>query len=314
MDKIQTIPVGGYCIQVGESGKVVNDGTSKKAGGGGGGSEAGLVNGDIGTKEVQQPKLTAKETAELKQTREELSACNQKIKINNKLLNNLEATIMELQSKIEEELAQAIEESEEIEQESKEESERIVREKLNEYTNSNGEMTYEEFLNNVSSELNSHAKNTDSLLTPVVKNMIESNKLMTKLNGNLGTMKKLMDSNKELATQAQEKQGAIEELANKVNAATGAEALEKMGEKIDGGKNKKGADAAEKTEDFQDKYDEHIAKYKELAQTEAQATANIASSRQEMNEYSARANNQAALEVRTHKNIFKQDEKTENNK
>lgn len=165
-------------------------------------------------------KATCQEAQDLKEAEAKLKSLNSQITSNNNSIKNLEYNITVTQSDIETKLKKAIAESKEIAQEQKEESEDIIAKRLNEYTSSNGEMSYDKFKSNVTSDLDSLAGSTNSQLASVVLNMLDAQREMTTLNTYLSSMKNLIATNKDLKTQADETEAEVSRLTKALDNMT----------------------------------------------------------------------------------------------
>ncbi len=163
------------------------------------------------------------DNAELKEAKTKLASLNKEILNNNRKLKNLEYNITTLQQKIEDQISDAIEESEEITQEQKDSAKSLVSKRLNEYTSSNGKMTYEEFSSGLALELDTLAGTSNSKLSATVKKMLDAQSDMANLSGYLSNMNNLVLSNAKLSKEANGVQDQIAELKKKAAESSNAE-------------------------------------------------------------------------------------------
>ena len=168
---------------------------------------------------------TGQDTAEIKEKKAELAKVNNQISTNNHNMQVLEVTIEALQEEVEEQLDAAIEESKEIQEEHKAKAKEAVNNRLNEYTNSNGEMTYDEFKNGISSDLDGLQSSTGRALGDVVGQLLDANHKMNLLKGYVSDLTELADNNKTLSEKAE---GLNTEIADLVKEQ--AEKAEKEGD------------------------------------------------------------------------------------
>jgi len=154
----------------------------------------------------------AGDTEEIQASRAKLAQLNNQIRSNNRQMQSLEIAIVSLQEEIDKNIQEAIDRSKEIKEEHKEDTKEAVSDNLQKYTNSNGNMTYEEFQKNVSDDLNKIANESDSALSKTVAVMLQAEKRMTTLTGQLGQMKNLMDLNTKLSADAVAEEANLKEL------------------------------------------------------------------------------------------------------
>ena len=148
-------------------------------------------------------KLSKVETADRTALIEQVKELNAEIDANNVKLDNLKGAIQSIQKEIEGLIEAAIKDSEEIQEDQKEESAKIVKEELDKYASSEGEITYDDFQNNISDRLNTLAGSTDSKLSSVVLRMINAEGKMGVLKGYMDSFKTLVDANADLAEQVE---------------------------------------------------------------------------------------------------------------
>ena len=155
-----------------------------------------------------------------------IEAQNKLLKISNEIADNnrslkaLEYNITMLQGNIEDKINDAIEESEDIVEDQQEDAKNIVSKRLNEYTSSNGEMTYEEFQRNVGNDLDNLSGTANSKLSSAVAKIISAQRDMTVLNGYMNKMSGLIDSNAQLSADAKSVQDEIQTIKDEAAAAS----------------------------------------------------------------------------------------------
>ena len=146
---------------------------------------------------------TGTESPEIKEAREKLNSINNQIQSNNYEMQVLEVTIEALQDEVEEQVDKAIEDSEDIQEESKKKAKEAINKNLNSYTNSNGEMTYEEFQNGISSDLKGIETKSGRQLSEVVNSLLDANYKMNLLKGYVSDLSNLNKDNIQLSADAE---------------------------------------------------------------------------------------------------------------
>ena len=146
---------------------------------------------------------TGTESPEIKEAREKLNSINNQIQSNNYEMQVLEVTIEALQDEVEEQVNKAIEDSEDIQEESKKKAKEAINKNLNSYTNSNGEMTYEEFQNGISSDLKGIETKSGRQLSEVVNSLLDANYKMNLLKGYVSDLSNLNQDNIQLTSDAE---------------------------------------------------------------------------------------------------------------
>lgn len=155
---------------------------------------------------------TGEDSEDLLTKRNELAKLNAQIATNNHSMQILDVTIDALQKEVEDQINEAIEDSEDIQEENKKKAQDAVSNRLSEYKNSNGKMTYEEFQQNISSDLSGISTKTGRKLSEVVVSMIDANHKMNLLKGYVSEMSELTSNNEALTTQANSVKDEITEL------------------------------------------------------------------------------------------------------
>ena len=166
---------------------------------------------------------TGQDSEEIKAAKAKLATINNQIASNNQNMQVLEVTIEALQEEVQEQLDKAIEDSKDIQEEHKQKAKDAVNNRLNEYTNSNGEMTYEEFQKNISSDLNGLQTKTGRALGDVVNDLVNANHKMNLLKGYVSDLTDLADNNKTLTDEAKATQTEITDLVKEQAAKAEAE-------------------------------------------------------------------------------------------
>ena len=138
----------------------------------------------------------------------QVAELNAEINANNLKLNNLKGAIVTIQNEIETLIEDAIKDSEEIQEDQKEASALIVKEELAKYTAGEGEVSYDDFQNNVSERLDTLAGSTNSKLSSVVLKLINAESKMGVLKGYMDSFKIVVDANKALASKVSETETA----------------------------------------------------------------------------------------------------------
>jgi len=137
-------------------------------------------------------------SSEVKELQAKIKSLNEEIATNNLELNSLKGSIEHLEKIVEEEITEAIKESEEIEAEQKENAADIVKSELNKYTNANGEITYEAFQDNVATKLDELQGDGNTQLSRVVLKIMDAESNMAVLKNYMGKFSDLIQANKTL--------------------------------------------------------------------------------------------------------------------
>ncbi len=127
-------------------------------------------------------------------------------------ITTLEYKISTEQDEIEKEMTEAIDKSTEIAEEQKEEAKNTVNSALNEYVNSKGEMTYEEFQQGLKSDLDGIAGTTDSKLSSVILTMLNCSDNMETLNADIKSLGGLYQKKSDLQDQASKAESELNSL------------------------------------------------------------------------------------------------------
>ena len=176
---------------------------------------------------------TGTESPEIKEAREKLNSINNQIESNNYEMQVLEVTIEALQDEVEEQVNKAIDDSKDIQEESKKKAKEAINKNLNSYTNSNGEMTYEEFQNGISSDLKGIETKSGRQLSEVVNSLLDANYKMNLLKGYVSDLSNLNQDNIELSSEAEttkeELNTLIEEAAESGSSDPDAECTDPIG-------------------------------------------------------------------------------------
>lgn len=154
---------------------------------------------------------------EIEALKTSIAGLENKIAYNNNQLSSIADKVETLKKEIQEIIEQAIDESEEIAEEQKDEAKRIVSEELDNYANSKGSMSYEDFKTKLAGRLDSLDASGQSKLSSVTMKLLNAESKMALLNGYLTTMNTLQNTNKEIqnqiGTKTQQMQVLQEELA-----------------------------------------------------------------------------------------------------
>ena len=160
-------------------------------------------------------KASSANSAELLEAQNKLLQINKAITNNNRELKSLECNITLLQSSIEDKIDEALDKSKDIQEDQKDDAKDIVSKRLNEYTSSNGDITYDEFQKNVASDLDNLSGTANSKLSAAVAEILSAQKDMNVLNGYLSRMNNLVNANKDLSQQASDVTKSIEQIKEK---------------------------------------------------------------------------------------------------
>ena len=176
------------------------------------GSEAKEVYDDFLQKLL---KATKEDSKEIKEARAKLTKINTQISDNNREMQALEAEIVTIQSEVEEQIEDAIEESKKIAKEQKQEAKDVVKKQLDAYTSSNGDMTYDEFKQNVSKDLKGVSNDGSSKLADVVCDIIDAQRKMGVLTRYVEKMGDLTKETEKLGEQSKKAAKELEDLIKK---------------------------------------------------------------------------------------------------
>ena len=158
---------------------------------------------------------TGGESSEISSARQELNNLNLQIETNNNELKTKQKEIQQLQKEIEELMNNAIEESEEIAKNQKESAKSAVNKRLDEYIQSNGTMSYEEFQNNLANDLDSLEGISNSKLSNIVLDMLDAQNKMSTVKIYLKDINSLMKDNETLTNKAQDAKENLDNLLDK---------------------------------------------------------------------------------------------------
>ena len=156
-------------------------------------------------------KLSKVNSAEKAALLAQVKELNIEINENNSKLEILKGSITLIQKEVEGLIEAAIKDSEEIQEDQKEESAKIIREELDRYASSEGEISFDDFQKGVSDRLDTLAGTTNSKLSAVVLKMINAEAKMGVMKNYMDTFKGLIDANKALADKVKDLQGQAEQ-------------------------------------------------------------------------------------------------------
>ena len=166
---------------------------------------------------------TGEDSEEIQAAKAKLSMINNQISSNNQNMQVLQATIVQLQKEVERQIDEAIEDSEDIQEEHKAKAQQVVNKRLNEYTNSDGEMDYKTFQRNISNDLGGLQTSTNRALGDVVNSLLDASYKMNLLNGYVSELGDLSKSNQELTEEAASVKTDLDEMVKEQMENAGAE-------------------------------------------------------------------------------------------
>ena len=146
----------------------------------------------------------------------ELVSAESEILKNNNDIEKLTAQIQELQKEIQAAFNKATDENEEIEEEHKADIKKATNQAIEEYANSNGEMTYEEFQANLQGKLEELGYDAQSRISQITSQMVAAESKMTTMAALVTRMGNLVTLNKNLGNQAQDKIDEFDELQDEI--------------------------------------------------------------------------------------------------
>ena len=165
---------------------------------------------------------------------QEIAQLNTEIANNNLRMNNLKGSIDSLAAEIEREVDEAIQESEEIAEEQKEQASSLVSKNLQKYKDANGEMSYDTFESNLSSDLDSLQSDGDSKISEVVLKLVRAEDKMGTLKEYIDEFGRLNEVNKDLKTQVEDKQDELEEVTQAATSGENESSCDPIGFTNDG--------------------------------------------------------------------------------
>lgn len=134
-------------------------------------------------------------------TDEEIEAMETKKEANEATIAQLQTQVEQLVEEVKAEIAAAIAEQEDIQDEQKEEVENIVATKLQEYENSNGEMTIDEFRAGVATSIATSNSAATRALEGCVSNILAANQKLNLVDALLTNINSLVQENETLEQQ-----------------------------------------------------------------------------------------------------------------
>lgn len=165
---------------------------------------------------------------------QEIAQLNIQIANNNLSMNSLKGSIESLAAEIEREVEEAIQESEEIAEEQKEQASSIVSKNLQKYKDAEGEMSYDTFESNLSSDLDSLQSDGDSQLSSVVLKLVRAEDKMGTLKEYIDEFGRLNEANKDLKAQVDDKQEELKEAAQAASSGSNESSCDPIGFSNDG--------------------------------------------------------------------------------
>lgn len=145
---------------------------------------------------------------------------NFQITANNAQIEKISAQIQELKTQAEEEIQQAIKDSEEIAEESKAQVQNAISKHLDEYANSQGAMTYEDFRANVAGEIDGIDANTQGSLKDVTCRILDANDKLSQIDGLMGNLGALLAENSDLLADNNNLANINSDLASQIEERT----------------------------------------------------------------------------------------------
>lgn len=164
--------------------------------------------------------ITSKEAEALEN---ELVSMESDILKNNNDIDKLQAQIEELQKEIQKTFNESVDENEEIADEHKTNVKKATNAAIAEYANSKGEMTYEQFQNNLQGKLEELGYEANSQISQITSKMVAAESKMATLAALNTRMGNLIKLNKNIGNQAQDKVDEFDNLQDEIaqQSATG---------------------------------------------------------------------------------------------
>ncbi|MGN0004613.1 MAG: hypothetical protein ACI37Z_01360 [Candidatus Gastranaerophilaceae bacterium] len=145
---------------------------------------------------------------------------NFQITANNAQIEKISAQIQELKTQAEGEIEQAIKDSNEIAETSKAQVQDAISRRLDEYANSQGAMTYEDFRANVAGEIDGIDANTQRNLKDVTCGILDANDKLSQIDGLLGNLGALLAENSDLLADNNNLANINSDLASQIEERT----------------------------------------------------------------------------------------------
>ena len=164
--------------------------------------------------------ITSKEAEALEN---ELVSMESDILKNNNDIDKLQAQIEELQKEIQKMFDESVDENEQIAAEHKANVKKATNAAITEYSNSKGEMTYEQFQNNLQGKLEELGYDANSQISQITSQMVAAESKMVTLAALNTRMGNLINLNKSIGNQAQNKVDEFDNLQDEIaqQSATG---------------------------------------------------------------------------------------------
>lgn len=134
-------------------------------------------------------------------TDEEIEAMVTQKEVNEETIKKLQDRIKEIVEEVKAEIAEALDEQENIQEDQKEEIQRIVDEKLQEYQDSNGEMTLEDFRASVTTAISTSSSAATRALEGTVSTIMSANQNLNLIDSLLVNINELVEQNAALDSQ-----------------------------------------------------------------------------------------------------------------
>ena len=157
----------------------------------------------------------AQDSQELQQKKQELKEINKKILDNSLEITNLETENIALEDEINENFRKNLEKQNDLEQEQKEEIREAQEKALEKYTSSDGEITEEEYRDNLSKELNGISQEFGSQFDKIANAILDNECKMKTLSANMKKVGDLKSNNECLKNHSETLSNEIEELSAK---------------------------------------------------------------------------------------------------
>lgn len=145
---------------------------------------------------------------------------NFQITANNAQIEKISAQIQELKTQAEAEIKQAVEDSNKIADESKAQVQNAISMHLDEYANSQGAMTYEDFRAKVAGEIDGIDANTQRKLKDVTCGILDANDKLSQIDGLLGNLGALLAENSDLLADNNNLANINSDLASQIEERT----------------------------------------------------------------------------------------------
>lgn len=216
---------------------------------------------------VENPAIEEQDTdsPELKEAKQQLKTINQDILNDSTKLRELEAEIILLEDEVNTEFANLVDKQNQLEEEQKDAIKEAQQKAQEKYTNSDGEMTQEEYEESLMNELNEIDSKYGSAFSAIAKGFLENNKKQAELNAKIDTQNTLVENVKTNQQKAEDLSAKITQMQMEHEAKLQAAAAAQGGGGADSAvaRDRIPWDIRKMGKDYVAKYEEGLAEVKQ---------------------------------------------------